>query len=247
MIILLSTKQHHQCPSNTSKSALLIGRTLDILSNLRPLWPTVLFVLGMTALQLLHFTMDQHFWMENVSQPLMLCKYRTSIAKWRMKGRVLIKTINESIISNMVKFITFIRRMHCKTWIFCIHWLDYIARSELYRSSRTANQKLAVLIKTLSIFIKKLFQVLFSKIMLCVILQIAWVSLIQYSLIDTVIINTIAKMVPMKTVQGDFQICLIFIIFTRPRRDLKRRFLNSFSRKLKRFLQYLAESLSWSF
>ena len=157
-----------------------------------------------------------------------------------MKGRVFIKTINKTIISNTVKFITFIRRMH----VFCIHWLDYIARSELYRSSRTANQKLAVLIKTLSIFIKKLFQVLFSKIMLCVILQIAWVSLIQYSLIDTVIINTIAKMVPMKTVQGDFQICFIFIIFTRPIRDLKRRFLNSISRKLKPFLQYLAESLN---
>ena len=42
--------------------------------------------------------------------------------------------------------------------------------------------------------------------MSCVILQIVPVSFIQYSLTDSVMVKTIAKMVPMKTAQGDFQI-----------------------------------------
>ena len=66
---------------------------------------------------------------------------------------------------------------------------------------------------------KKLFKVLFSKNMPCAILQIVSVSLIQYSLTDSVIIKTIVKMVPMKIAQGDFQISFIFVIYNKSLSD----------------------------
>ena len=89
MNISLSTQQLHQRPTNISKSALLIGWTLGIHSNLPPLWLIVHFVLQLVTLQLLHFTTVRPSMMENVLQPLMRCKFRTSIAKWKMKGTVL--------------------------------------------------------------------------------------------------------------------------------------------------------------
>ena len=49
--------------------------------------------------------------------------------------------------------------------------------------------------------------------MSCAILQIVPVSFILYSLTDFVMIKTIAKMVPMKTAQGDFHIRIISVIY----------------------------------
>ena len=54
----------------------------------------------------------------------------------------------------------------------------------------------------------------------CAILQTVLVSFIQYSLTDSVMVKTIAKMVPMKTAQGDFQISLIFVIYNKSVSDL---------------------------
>ena len=88
MSILSSIQPLLQQVISTTKYQHLIGWTLGILSNSLLLWLTVHSALRLVIHLLPHSTTDQRSVTVLVLPPPMLYKFKTSIAKWKMIGKV---------------------------------------------------------------------------------------------------------------------------------------------------------------